>query len=105
MFRVFHFKLHHSFAIVLLIVCATQGQDEHQSLRKIHKPCAPGESDALHTAKENVILPSVTGETQFCANGFAAGFPCDGVDLQSFLNISDLGGSLGSFGAGYGLNE
>jgi choice-of-anchor B domain-containing protein len=40
-------------------------------------------------------FPAVTGDVVPCASGQAALFACDGVELLSFLPISDIGGSRG----------
>jgi len=40
--------------------------------------------------------PSITGEEVECENGTADQYPCENVDLLSFLSIADLGGAPGT---------
>jgi len=90
----------------LTSLCQSQGQDIHKALREQHKPCSPnkdGEMDFSKNSQPAEIL-SITGETQFCVNGVAGGFKCSNIDLQSFLNITDLGGGSDDQ-AGGSLND
>ncbi len=41
------------------------------------------------------VFSALTGERRSCADGRIGTFPCDGVDLQSFLPIRDIGGERG----------
>ena len=47
--------------------------------------------DVLGSASAEFALAAVTGEVVGCTGGEAAGFPCDRVDLLSFLPLADLG--------------
>lgn len=44
-------------------------------------------------AKE--VLTAVTGEAQDCADGQAGAFDCQGIDMESFLPIDEIGGARG----------
>lgn len=51
--------------------------------------------EATVTTPFEDLFASVTGGEVECGEGEAAAFPCQDVDLVSFLNISDLGGGRG----------
>ena len=78
---------------------------------KRRKPCAPNENGEMDFRAQKGVarIPSVTNETVFCTEGKASGFPCDGVDLEAFLNIADLAAGATVQGSpvsvGGGLNE
>lgn len=51
--------------------------------------------DAEGTAAATTAYEAITGGVIACTNGRAAGFPCSGVDLVSFLPLADLGAPNG----------
>ncbi|HSM08297.1 MAG TPA: choice-of-anchor B family protein, partial [Gemmatimonadota bacterium] len=51
--------------------------------------------DAEGTAAATTAYEAITGGVVACTNGRAAGFPCSGVDLVSFLPLADLGAPNG----------
>jgi choice-of-anchor B domain-containing protein len=53
---------------------------------------------SLPTAAQPTGGPThaVTGNERSCSNGSAAGFPCRGVDLKSFLPVDRIGGEGGA---------
>ncbi len=42
---------------------------------------------------DSVVSPIASEPAAACVNGMAAGFPCNNADLESFVSLSDLGGS------------
>eukprot|EP01084_Bolivina_argentea_P132988 234682_1 len=44
------------------------------------------------------VRPSITGAKVDCVNGFAGEYPCKGVDLLSFVSLTDLGSSSNADG-------
>lgn len=108
-------RANHVYLLVILLsflnISSILAENRTSSLRKKTVPCAPepdgdmeNPSPDLFTMKaEN--LRSIVGETKFCENNTAGGYACEGVDLESFLSLGDLGGPLGLLGAGGGANE
>ena len=45
--------------------------------------------------QSGAVLSAMTGEEQSCADGSAAQFSCEKVDMKSFLPIKDIGGERG----------
>lgn len=56
------------------------------------KGCVPGQDNdaTMMRMKPRSKIDSVTNGTIFCETGQAGEFPCNSVDLRSFLNIIDL---------------
>ena len=80
----------------------------YKGLRNRPVPCLPNKEGDRFSPPDRTheAIPSMLNGTQFCVNGTAAGFPCENIDLESYLNIESLGGPLGEFdGAGGGVSE
>lgn len=65
-----------------------------------HDPDSPagleGARQMLLDRKPNIQADAITGKKVPCVNGKAAGYPCDRVDLLSFLPLEDIGGGNGN---------
>ncbi len=55
-----------------------------------------GYAEAQVVYHDNGAIDSFTGTTIECEEGEAAGYACDGMDVQSFLSIRDIGGVRGT---------
>ena len=68
-----------------------------------HPHIRPNISDIKRAHKEDAQpphnLPQLAGAATACSGGFAAGYPCNNVDLLSFLPLASIGGTNGNSAA------
>lgn len=81
-------------AVLLFVLAApVAGQISHRTVKhEGHGNEAPGGSSLTFT-------PTALGPTP-CRNGFSDVYPCDNVDLESFMTLADLGADPAERGAG-----
>ncbi|MGA7304970.1 MAG: choice-of-anchor B family protein [Rhodothermales bacterium] len=80
--------------VLLVIICCSPAASGQQLNQKVGGP-TDGKAVAQiqqssQSESQEVTLSSITGGTVPCTEGFAATFPCHGIDLAAFVSMSDL---------------
>ena len=79
-----------------LALVGVVGDDSGEGTAAVFERDADGAwRETARVFSEEAGMASITGELVSCAEGDAAGFDCDNVDLVSFLSVKDIGGGRG----------
>jgi len=98
-------KLFVTFSLTLL--SPAWSQTSLTEFSKGPKGCVPGHdgTNNMFRMQAKTKIDSMTDGTVFCEEGQAGAFPCNGIDLQSFLNMTDLFDGYGKPLLGVNIND
>ncbi|MDP8930095.1 MAG: choice-of-anchor B family protein, partial [Actinomycetota bacterium] len=83
------------FAVVALWASLLAPAEAHPEGPAHHAPVPPHATEVMKAFAADQQEPAGLAATSSadCVDGFAAGFPCDNVDLLAFLPLADIGGT------------
>ena len=78
------------------VAVGAPGYDNGEGAAVLYNKTTDGWEQSSTVFHDNGAMDSFTGEKVECADGDAAGFRCDDVDVESFLSLRDIGGVRGT---------
>jgi len=78
------------------VAVGASGYDNGEGSAFVYNKTETGWAQSTTVFHDNGAMDSFVGEMVECADGDAAGFRCNDVDVQSFLSLRDIGGVRGT---------